>query len=145
MAAFDRYGIEYLIVGGIAVGFYAEPRFTKDLDILVAVHPPDHLKLFQALKEFGAPTHLVSPEDFTKEDFVFYFGAPPWRIDILTSIPGVDFDQAYGDRETMTIETTKVSCISREWLIRSKRASGRHQDLADLDQLEKLESPAGDD
>ena len=97
MAALDRYGINYLIVGGIAVGFHSEPRFTKDLDVLVAIRPPEQHLLLQALKDFGAPTHLVTPADFTNEDFVFHFGTPPWRIDILTSIPGVDFDLAFAD------------------------------------------------
>lgn len=136
MAALESCGIEYLIVGGIAVGFYTEPRFTKDLDVLVAVPPPGHLKLFDVLKEFGAPVHLVRPEDFVQEDFVFYFGSPPWRVDILTSIPGIDFRQAFANRVRMSLGQTEVNCISREDLILAKRASGRFQDLADLEKLE---------
>jgi len=135
LAALDASGIEYLVVGGIAVGFYAEPRFTKDLDVLVAVKPGEATRLYQVLKEFGAPVHLVTAEDFSREDFVFYFGAPPWRIDILTSIPGIDFEAAYSRRVFMPLGGRNVSCISREDLIRSKQASGRHQDLADVEKL----------
>ncbi|HVT11592.1 MAG TPA: hypothetical protein VHE55_04945 [Fimbriimonadaceae bacterium] len=125
-----------MIVGGIAVGFYSEPRFTKDLDILVAVRPPDHLKLLQVLKEFGAPVHLVRAEDFISDNFIFYFGSPPWRVDILTSIPGLEFEEAFGRRERMRLGSARVNCISKQDLIAAKRASGRHQDLADVEKLE---------
>ena len=115
---------------------YAEPRYTKDLDIAVLVSPPDHLKLFTVLKEFGAPTHLVKAEDFLQEDFVFYFGAPPWRIDVLTSIPGVDMFEAYRERVVQLVGSQPANFISRAWLIKAKRASGRTQDLADAEALE---------
>lgn len=135
MAALDASHIKYLIVGGIAVGFYAEPRFTKDLDILVAVQPPDHLKLFSVLREFGAPVHLVAAEEFVASDFIFHFGLPPWRIDILTSIQGVDFGKAFERRNMLPLGTYMASVISKEDLIVSKLASGRHQDLADVEKL----------
>jgi len=141
LAVLDHFGIEYLIVGGVAVGFYAEPRYTKDLDIFIKVGADDVGRLFEALREYGAPVHLTSPEEFLTEDFVFYFGAPPWRIDILTAIPGVDFDAAYRDRAEVMLSGYSATCISREWLIRAKRASGRAQDLADIAMLE-LEPPA---
>jgi hypothetical protein len=136
LAALESCGIDYLIVGGIAVGFYSEPRFTKDLDVLVAVRPPGDLKLIEALRVFGAPVHLVKAEDFAKTDFVFHFGSPPWRIDILTSIPGIEFAEAFARRVSMPLGPATVNCISREDLIRAKKASGRHQDLADVEKLE---------
>ena len=142
-AALDRFEIEYLIVGGVAVGFHAEPRFTKDLDVLVHVSSDTVARLVDALREFGAPMHLVKAEELLKEDFVIFFGNPPWRIDILTSIPGVNFREAYGDRITVTLGNRKVNCISKQWLIRAKQASGRHQDLADIDAL--LASPDSDE
>ena len=120
------------MVGGIAVGFHAQPRYTKDLDILIHVGEPDHLKLFNCLEEFGAPVSILSAEEFLADDFVFHFGIPPWRIDILTSIPGVEFEAAYKDRVDLPLGTYKASCISREWLIKAKIASGRPQDLLDL-------------
>ncbi len=135
MAALDAFEIKYLVVGGIALGFHAEPRYTKDLDILISVHSPDHLRLFQCLAEFGAPVEILKPEELLEEDFVFHFGVPPWRIDVLTSIPGVNFEDAYADRVSLPLGGYEASCISREWLIRAKKASGRPQDLIDLKQL----------
>jgi hypothetical protein len=137
LAALDAYEIEYLIVGGIAVGFHAEPRFTKDLDVLIAVEAPDHLKLFECLREFGAPVDVLSAEEFLHPDFVFHFGVPPWRVDVLTSIPGVDFRSAYEDRVPLPLGSIEASCISRDWLIKAKRASGRPQDLLDLEMLDR--------
>ena len=125
-----------MVVGGIAVGFHATPRFTKDLDLLVAVEPPDHTKLFACLEEFGAPTNILTAEEFLRPDFVFHFGAPPWRVDILTSIPGVNFREAYADRVSLPLGKIEASCISLEWLIKAKRASGRPQDLLDLETLD---------
>lgn len=132
MAALDAFGIEYLIVGGVAVGFHSVPRYTQDLDVLVTVKPPDgHERLYNCLREFGAPTHLVRPDDFLAADFVFHFGAPPWRIDILTSIPCVDFDEAYRTRVKVPFADYSASCLSRDWLIKAKLASGRPQDILD--------------
>ena len=141
MAALDSYGIRYLVVGGIAVGYHSEPRYTKDLDLLVCVRDPDHRRLYDCLAEFGAPVAIMDPEELLQEDFVFHFGVPPWRIDILTSIPGVDFDAAYEERVSLSFGDYEATCISREWLIRSKKASGRPQDRLDL---EKLESQSND-
>jgi len=139
LGALEDAGIRYLIVGGIALGLHAEPRYTKDLDVLVAVDSTNSATLFGVLKEFGAPVHLVGPEEFLAEDFIFHFGLPPWRIDILTSVPGVAFDAAYNDRIRMFLGPRQVDVISREWLIQSKKASGRIQDLADVAKLEQAE------
>jgi hypothetical protein len=133
--ALDAYEIKYLIVGGIAVGFHAEPRYTKDLDLLITVRAPDHHRLYECLAQFGAPVSIIDPEELLQEDFIFHFGVPPWRIDILSSAPGVDFDQAYDDRIEIPFGDYQASCISKDWLIKSKRASGRPQDLIDLASL----------
>jgi hypothetical protein len=135
LAALDASEIRYLVVGGIAVGFHGEPRYTKDLDVLVHVSAPDHLKLFDCLKGFGAPVGVLQPEELLGEDFVFHFGSPPWRVDILTSIPGVAFESAYADRVSMPLAQYSATCISKEWLIKAKQASGRMQDLLDLKAL----------
>ncbi|MDR3692212.1 MAG: hypothetical protein P4L46_22715 [Fimbriimonas sp.] len=135
MAALDASGIRYLIVGGIAVGFHGEPRYTKDLDVLIHVSAPNHFKLFDCLRSFGAPTHLITPSELLLDDFVFHFGSPPWRVDILTSIPGVEFDTAYLNRVKLPLGSYAADCISKEWLVKAKRASGRPQDLIDLDSL----------
>ena len=139
MAALDASEIRYLIVGGIAVGFHSEPRYTKDLDVLITIHRPDHLKLFKCLEDFGAPVGILTPDELLQDDFVFHFGVPPWRIDILTSIPGVEFEAAYLDRVQLPLGEYTASCLSREWLIIAKRASGRPQDLLDLEKLMQSE------
>ena len=136
MAAFDAYGIRYLVVGGIAVGFHAEPRYTKDLDLLLSIQAPDHLRVYDCLAEFGAPVSVLTADDLLQNDFVFHFGSPPWRIDILTSIPGVDFEAAYTERDYLSLGDFQATCISRPWLIKAKRASGRPQDQIDLGMLE---------
>jgi hypothetical protein len=140
LEALDASGIKYLIVGGVAVGLYAEPRYTKDIDVAVILEPPQHEALFALLTAFGAPTHLVTPEDFLQDDFVFYFGAPPWRVDILTSIPGVDLRQAFESRTRLSLGNVEANIISLEWLITAKRASGRPQDLLDAQNLEELKT-----
>jgi hypothetical protein len=135
LAALDRYAIRYLVVGGVAVTFYSVLRYTKVLDLLVCVHTPEHERLYKCLAEFGAPIHLVTPEYFLRPDFVFHFGAPPWRVDILTSIPGVEFEEAYRDRQEMPIGDFTAACIPRQWLIRAKISSGRPQDMLDVASL----------
>ena len=118
------------------MGYHSEPRYTKDLDVLITVRRPDHLRLYRCLAEFGAPVSILTPEELLREDFVFHFGVPPWRIDVLTSIPGVHFEDAYKDRVTMALGTYQADVISKDWLIKAKRASGRPQDLIDLEGLE---------
>jgi len=124
-----------LVVGGIAVGFHGEPRYTKDLDLLVQVSAPDNKKLYEALREYGAPVSFITADELLLDDFVFHFGSPPWRIDILTTIPGVDFDAAYRERVKLPLGTYNADCISKPWLIKAKIASGRPQDLLDLRSL----------
>lgn len=141
MAALDAAGIKYLVIGGIALGYHGVPRFTKDLDVLVHIAPPDHEKLFECLRAYGAPVGMVTPGEFLEDDFIFYFGSPPWRVDILTSAPGIDFEAAYHDRTVMPMAGYMVQCLSREWLIRSKLASGRPQDLLDVESLRTKDSP----
>lgn len=135
LVALDAAGIKYLTVGGIAVSYYAEPRFTKVLEVLVHIAKPDHEKLYNVLREFGAPVSILTSSEFLKDDFIFHFGVPPWRIDVLTSIPGVDFDLAYQDRAKLPLGTYSADCISKDWLIKAKAASGRPQDLLDLESL----------
>jgi hypothetical protein len=135
LAALDASGIRYLVVGGIAVGFHGEPRYTKDLDVLITVDRAEAEGLYACLKDFGAPVHVLTAEELSKPDFIFHFGVPPWRIDIISSIPGVEFEQAYADRVKMPLGGYAADCISREWLIKAKVASGRPQDLLDLKAL----------
>ena len=121
MAALDASGIRYLIVGGIAAGFHGVPRYTKALDVLVQSYEPLNKQLYDCLEGFGAPVEILTPDELKQDDFVFHFGSPPWRVDILTSIPGVDFDSAYEDRVELPLGEYKATCISIQWLIPARK------------------------
>ncbi len=127
--------VEYLVVGGYAVGFHGSPRATGDLDIWVAATEENAQKLEEVLREFGFDLSELSKELFLEKDRVVRMGVPPIRIEILTSISGVHFHQCYTSRQTAEIEGVKVHFISLEDLKANKRAAGRHQDLSDLERL----------
>lgn len=134
---FKKHDVRYLIIGGYAVMRYTEPRFTKDLDLLVAVDKKNAQAVYKALKEFGAPLQNLSPDDFAEEGYFYQMGSPPLRVDVLMSIPGVNFAEAWQNRETIMIAETDMQFISKHDLIKAKRASGRPQDLLDLENLER--------
>ena len=136
LSLFRKHDVRYLIVGGYAVMRYTAPRFTKDLDILIAVDEKNAQAVYAALQEFGAPLRNLSPQDFTKEGYFYQMGVPPLRVDVLMSIPGINFTQAWQKRETIMIAETEMHFISRDDLIKAKRAAGRPQDLLDLENLE---------
>ena len=127
--------IKYLLVGGYAVGYHGYPRATADLDVWVATDLENAEKIVGALIEFGFDMPELHPELFRKEDQVIRMGRPPIRIEILTSISGVDFSECYEDRIETNLDEVLVNIISLEHLKTNKKASGRHQDLADLENL----------
>lgn len=131
--------VRYLIVGGYAVGAHGLPRSTKDLDVWVLAEPDNADRLMRALVDFGFGDVGLDASDFTREGLVVQLGYPPLRIDILTSIDGVSFAEAYPNRIDEQIDGVHISFIGREDLITNKRAAGRSQDLADADRLEGLE------
>jgi len=137
LSLFRKHDVRYLIVSGYAVMRYTEPRFTKDLDILIAVDDGNARAVYTALSEFGAPLHNLSPQDFAQEGYFYKMGSPPLRVDVLMSIPGVDFAEAWQNRETIKVAETEMFFISKGDLIRAKRAAGRPQDLLDLENLER--------
>ena len=129
--------VKYLLVGAYAMAVHGYPRSTMDIDILVK---PDHenaLLVLQALDDFGAPIGNLSAEDLQKEDLIFQIGIAPCRIDILTSIDGLKFDDAYARSELIEIEGIPVHVLSIPDLIINKRATGRTKDLADAEILEE--------
>ncbi len=132
---FNANNVKYLIIGGYAVIQYAEPRYTKDLDIWVSVNIDNAAVVYKALKEFGAPLVGLTEADFSEEGFFYQMGRPPMRVDILMGIPGVSFDQAWRQHVEVDFDGLLVKFISREDLIASKKASGRPQDLIDADLL----------
>jgi hypothetical protein len=133
--------VNYLVVGGYAVMHYAEPRFTKDLDLWVEPSPGNGERVFTALAEFGAPLQGLSPADFAREGFCYQVGRPPVRVDILMSVDGLEFGAAWENRVPARLGAADVWMISREDLIRNKRATGRHIDLHDAELLEQTRPP----
>lgn len=144
LSAFQSHGVKYLIVGGFAVIYHAQPRFTKDMDLFIKADPENGRATYAALAEFGAALQGISAEDFTDRNSFFRFGREPKAFDILPAIPGVDFDAAWERRVETVIDTStglKANFISADDLIASKLASGRIRDLADVEDIRKaLES-----
>jgi hypothetical protein len=137
--------VKYLVVGGYAVSLHAQPRATKDLDILIKPNKANAAALFQAVAKFGAPPERLNPEDFAARGSFFRMGTPPVMVDILPEITGVDFDNAWKRRVTETIDARtglKAAYISADDLIAAKLAAGRPQDLADVDALRKARDGA---
>jgi hypothetical protein len=135
---FFECGVEHLVVGAHALAAHGLPRATGDFDVLVRPAPDNAGRVFRALQLFGAPleAHGVVPEDFAREGTVYQLGLPPRRIDLLTAISGVSFDQAFAGRISAGVEGLQVPVIGRAALIANKRASGRQKDLLDARALE---------
>jgi hypothetical protein len=133
---FNRYEVRYLVVGGHAVMFYSEPRYTKDLDLWIEASEENSARVFRALAEFGAPLSGLTPQDFARAGFFYQIGLPPARIDVLMSLDGVHFEDAWPNRNESPIGSARASFISRADLIKNKRATGRPIDLHDLTLLE---------
>lgn len=133
--------VEYLLVGAYALAVHGFPRATRDIDVFVGATADNAVRLMKALARFGAPLEGISAADFAAEGVVFQIGNSPRRIDIITRIDGVGFQQAYANRQTVSIEGIEVPAISVEDLIANKRASGRPQDVADVLKLESLRAP----
>ncbi len=133
---FNDNQVEYLVVGGYAFSQYAEPRYTKDLDLWVGTDATNAAAVYKALREFGAPLAGLTEADFAQEGYFYQMGVPPVRVDILMGIPSVVFSQAWTRRLEVDFAGLVVPFISRQDLITAKRASGRSQDLLDAEMLE---------
>lgn len=127
--------IEYLLVGGYAVGYYGHPRATGDLDIWVAVHDRNVEALVRVLRDFGFDVPELDESLFKQPRRVIRMGVPPVRIEILTGIDGVEFSQCYARRASAEIDGVDIDLISLQDLKTNKRAAGRHQDLDDIEKL----------
>jgi hypothetical protein len=136
LSAFNANGVEYLVVGAYALAAHGRVRATGDLDIWVRAAPDNAARVIKALTEFGAPLHDLTLADLSHHGVVFQVGVAPLRIDILTGIDGVTFDDAWPARVQTKVFEQPVAVLSVEHLIRNKRAVGRAQDLADLEWLE---------
>lgn len=127
--------VRFLIVGGYALAAHGHPRFTKDLDVWVWLDPDNAGRLITALGDFGFGSLGLTPADFADPDVVVQLGHAPKRIDLLTSIDGVGFDECWADHVVLEISGLAVPFIDVDHLIANKRASGRLQDLADAEVL----------
>ena len=127
--------VMYLVVGGYAVGFHGNPRYTKDIDIWIEATPENARKILTVLGCFGFGSLGLTVDDFLDPEMVIQLGYAPVRIDLLTSLAGIVFNDCYRLRITEKIDNITVNFIDRKSLIINKRASGRHQDLADAESL----------
>jgi len=131
--------VKFLLVGAYAMAVHGYPRSTMDIDILVMPDPENALLVLQSLADFGAPVGNLSAEDLQKEGLIFQIGVAPCRIDILTSIDGLKFEDAFARSEMMEIEGIPIRVLSIPDLIINKRATGRTKDLADAEVLEEIQ------
>ena len=127
--------VKFLLVGAYAMGAYGHPRATGDIDIWVWATAENSEKIYNSLKQFGAPLAQINQDSFTEKGIVFQIGVAPRRIDILSRIDGVDFEDAYEKRQITDIDGIAVPLISKQDLIKNKLATGRKKDALDAEQL----------
>jgi predicted nucleotidyltransferase len=130
-------GVDYVVVGAHSLAFHGRPRYTGDLGILVRPTNDNAAKLVDLLNAFGFAKSEFKETDFTEPGQIIQLGRPPNRLDLLTGLTGLTIDEAFADRLNAQIDGVPVFVLSRENLIRNKRADGRPQDLADLEDLER--------
>lgn len=134
----NKNSVRYLIVGGYAFSFHAEPRFTRDIDFFVEGSEENAEKLLNALAGFGFKDIGLSKVDFIKAGDIVQLGVPPVRIDLMTSVTGLDFSAAWENRVSGNYGGIQAFFVSKADLIRNKTAVGRKQDLSDIDRLQKI-------
>ncbi|TZF86521.1 hypothetical protein FW774_02495 (plasmid) [Pedobacter sp. BS3] len=133
----NKYEVDYLIVGGYAMAFHGKPRYTGDLDIWIDISDANAEKMLLVIKDFGFSSLGFRKEDFLKENLINQIGYPPLRIDILTSIDGIKFPDAYSKKLTIELEGTKAHYIGLGDLITNKQSSARLIDISDVKDLQK--------
>ncbi|MEM7393481.1 MAG: hypothetical protein AAF492_14140 [Verrucomicrobiota bacterium] len=133
---FNKHQVEYLIVGSYALAFHGAPRYTGDIDIFVEPTESNAQRVLTALNEFGFGSLDLSEEDFTRVDHVVQLGVPPVRIDILTSISGVTWNEAQTGKELGPFGDLQTAYIGRSEYLTNKKASGRAKDIADIEALD---------
>jgi hypothetical protein len=137
LQAFNDSGVEYLLIGGRAYSFHDQPRYTKDYDLWIRSTPENAARAFAALARFGAPLDGVTAEDLIDPESYFAMGIPPNRIDVLNSIEGITFDEAWPRRVQGRHGDVLMWVIGVDDLITNKRAVGRPTDLIDVEKLER--------
>ena len=131
----NRNNVRYLVVGGYALAFHGFPRYTKDIDLWVWVNQENAKNLVKTLEDFGFSSLDIKEEDFLSPGYVVQLGQPPGRIDLLTSVTGLDFEQCYETRVQAVIQGLEIDFLDLQSFKKNKKAVGRYQDLADLENL----------
>jgi len=132
----NENNVRYLVVGGYAVAFHGHPRYTKDLDVWIELSPDNADKILNALKQFGFGSLGLKPGDFLEDGQIIQLGYPPNRIDILTTLTDLKFEDCYNARVEAKIQSLQINFIDINNLKKNKRATGRPQDLVDAENLE---------
>lgn len=138
LSEFNAQGVEHIIVGAHALAVHGLVRATKDLDVWIRPTPNNARRVFKALAAYGAPLDDLTEADLSVPGLIFQIGIEPLRIDVLTEVDGVTFDDAWRDRVGVTFDREPASVLSAEHLLATKRAAGRLQDLADVERLEAI-------
>lgn len=136
LSAFIDHRVEFLVVGGYAMAAHRLPRATKDLDLWVRPEAENAARVLEALDAFGAPRHGLIAEDLASAGTIYQVGVPPHRVDVITTVDGVQFSDAWANRVQVDIDGLLIPVIGRAHLITNKRTVGRPQDLVDADLLE---------
>ncbi len=134
----NEHEVKYLIIGGYAVNFHGYPRYTKDIDFWLWMNKENIQNLLEALKKFGFGSLGLKPGDFLSPENIIQLGYEPNRIDILMDLEGVEFEKCYRRKTEIELDGIKTNFLSLQDLIKVKKATGRLQDLADAEQLEKI-------
>ena len=137
LAEFNARQVEFLLVGAHALAAHGHVRATQDLDVWVRPSPENAKRVIEALRAFGAPLRDLTEDDLSTPGVVFQIGVEPIRIDVLTAIDGIGFDEAWADRLMLKFADQGVCVLSKEHLIKNKLAAGRLQDLADVEALKR--------
>lgn len=138
LSAFNAHGVEHIVVGAHALAAHGHVRATKDLDVWVRPSAENARRTFAALDAFGAPLHDLAERELAEPGLIFQIGVPPIRIDVLTEIAGLTFEEAWRDRVPTYFGGEPTAVLSLEHLLVNKRATGRLQDRADVEQIEAL-------
>lgn len=142
LCAFNAQGVEFLVVGAHALAAHGLVRATRDFDVWVRPTTDNAQRVLNALDEFGAPLHGLTVEDLSSDGLIFQIGVEPIRIDVITAVDGVEFEEAWRERITAQFADQTAQVLSRGHLIANKRAAGRPQDLVDADWLERETPPS---
>ncbi len=130
-----EHDVEYLLIGGYAVGYHGFPRTTLDMDVWIAIRPENARKMVEVMIGYGFSPEAVSPELFMDTKGIIRMGVPPLRLEVLTDIAGVNFQECYERRVVEILDGVEVDIISLEDLRKNKEACGRHKDITDLENL----------